>query len=139
MIAKHQTIALIIWLCEGTKPRQSKIWKNTYYMPVEVINCDSKIIKIFADFLRIQMKVPNYRLRGQIQIHEGDNKEEIENFWEKETGIPKSQFNKTIIRPKGNKPNKNKGTFKLRLYDKPLYEKLLDLLKLELQSIKYGA
>lgn len=135
MDKKHQTIALIIWWCEGTKPRRSKIWKNSIIKSIEVINCDSKIIKIFADFLRKQMKVSNDRLRGQIQIHQGDNKEKIENYWEEKIGIPKNQFDKTIIRPRGNKPNKNKGTFKLRLYDKKLYEKLEDMLKLELAEI----
>ena len=62
-----------------------------------------------------------------------------EKFWAIKTGIPISQFNKTIIRPKGNKPNKNKGTFKLRLYDKKLYEKLEDMLRLELNIFNHGA
>lgn len=136
---KKRLTALIIWWCEGTKPRQSKRWRNTFYKAIEVINCDPKIIRIFADFLRNQMKVPNTRLKGQIQIHEGDCKREIENFWAEKTGIPISQFNKTIIRPKGNKPYKNKGTFKLRLYDKKLYEKLEDMLRLQLKHINYGA
>ncbi|MBI3366306.1 hypothetical protein HY041_01590 [Candidatus Roizmanbacteria bacterium] len=139
MSSKSRTIALIIWLCEGTKARQHKRFKNTYYCPIEVINSDPKIIKIFADFLRKEMKVSNIRLKGQIQVHAGDNREEIEKFWAKETGIPRCQFNKTIIRPKGNKPNKNKGTFKLRLYDKNLFLKLKNLLELELKLINYGA
>lgn len=136
---KEKTIALIIWMCEGTKPRKSKRWENTYYKAIEVINSDPQIVKIFADFLRDQMKVSNNRLHGQIQIHEGDDKDEIEKYWSIKTGIPISQFNKTIIRPKGNKPNKNKGTFKLRLYDKKLYEKLEDMLRLELNSLNFGA
>ncbi len=74
-------------------------------------------------------------MKGQIQIHEGDNKEEIEKYWEKLTGIPKSQFNKTIIRSKGNKPEKNKGTFKVRVYDKNLYLKLESLLIEKLKTI----
>jgi len=59
-------IALIIWWCEGTKPRQSKLWKNTIYKPIEVINSDYRIVKIFTDFLRNEMKVPNKKLHGQI-------------------------------------------------------------------------
>ena len=135
MTNKITTIALIIWWCEGTKARQHKRFKNTYYCPVEVINTDPKIIKIFADFLRCEMKVLNERLKGQIQIHEGDDKEMIEKYWEKETGIPRDQFNKTIIREGGNKPNKNKGTFKLRLYDKILFNKLKAMLETELKHI----
>ncbi|MDO8610532.1 MAG: hypothetical protein Q7R95_08350 [bacterium] len=128
-------IALIIWWCEGTKARQHKIYKNTYYRAVEVINSDPRIVKIFADFLRNEMKVPNNRIKGQIQIHEGDHKDEIENYWVMKTGIPKNQFNKTIIREKGNKPNKNKGTFKLRLYDKIIFDKLKLMLEKELKYI----
>lgn len=138
MVLKRRTIALIIWWCEGTKRRRSKIWKNTFYCPIEVINSDPRVIKIFADFLREDLKVPNELLRGQIQIHEGDNKEETEDYWAKEVGITKNQLNKTIIRDRGNKPNKNKGTFKLRLYNKVLFEKLEKMLLKELNNIKIG-
>lgn len=126
---KKTIIALIIWWCEGTKARRHKRYFNTYYCPIEVINSDPRIIRIFVDFLRKKMKVPNHRIKGQIQIHEGDDKEYIEKFWEEQTKIPRSQFNKTIIREKGNKPNKNKGTFKLRLYDKILFTKLKGMLE----------
>ena len=139
MIQKRKIIALIIWWCEGTKARQHKRYKNTYYRPVEVINSDPKIIKIFAGFLRQEMGVLNNKLHGQIQIHKGDDKDAIERFWELETGIPRSQLNKTIIREYGNKPNKNKGTFKLRLYDKIIFDKLKQLLLKELKSINIGA
>lgn len=135
MKLKRRTIALIIWWCEGTKPRRSKQWKNSFICPIEVINTDFRIIKIFADFLREELNVPNEKLKGQIQIHEGDNQKEIENYWTKAIGISKKQLNKTIIRPKGNKPDKNKGTFKLRLYNKPLYNKLEKLLNNELRVI----
>lgn len=93
------------------------------------------MIKIFADFLREDLGVSNERLKGQIQIHEGDDKKQIEKYWARATGIPRRQFNKTIVRPKGNKPGKNKGTFKLRTYDKELFKKLKELLELELDSI----
>lgn len=136
---KIKSIALIIWWCEGTKKRQSKIWKNTFYYPVEVTNTNPKPIKIFKDFLVKDLKVPNSKFKGQIQIHYGDNKQEIERFWIREIGISEKQLDKTIIRPKGNKPNKTKGTFKLRLYNKQVYNKLEKLLEKELKSIKYGA
>jgi hypothetical protein len=131
----RSTIALIIWWCEGTKLRKDKRWKNSYLYPIEVINSDPRIIKIFSEFLQYDLGVEIGKLKGQIQIHEGDDQEEIELFWENATGIPRSQFNKTIIRSKGNKPGKNKGTFKLRTYNKALYEKLMNLLKEQLLNI----
>ena len=102
---------------------------------VEVINSDPKIIRIFTQYLVEKIKVPVEKIRGQIQIHKGDDKEEIEKFWSLASGIPRSQFNKTIIRPKGNKPGKNRGTFKVRLYDKKVYIRLKTLLDAELGLI----
>ncbi|MAG59417.1 hypothetical protein CMO96_01350 [Candidatus Woesebacteria bacterium] len=135
MNEQRKTVALIIWLCEGTKPRRDKRWKNAYLYPIEVINSNPKILKIFIDFLLIDLKVPIEKLHGQIQIHQGDDQNAIEDFWSESTGIPKKQFNKTIVRPKGNKPGKNLGTFKVRLYDRKLYKRLENMLKLSLAKI----
>lgn len=126
-------IPLVIWWCEGTKARRDKRWKAAYNYSVEVINSDPRIIKIFTSFLVNEMGVAPLKLRGQIQIHQGDNQESIEQFWSEVTGIPRNQFNKTIVREKGNKQGKNKGTFKIRVYDKSLYERLKQLLEFELK------
>ncbi|PIS14518.1 hypothetical protein COT64_02250 [Candidatus Shapirobacteria bacterium CG09_land_8_20_14_0_10_39_12] len=135
---RRRILALTIWWCEGTKPRKDKRWKNSYLYPIEVTNCDPKIIKIFADFLRDEIGVPNERIKGQLQIHENDNKEKIESFWSKKIGLPLSQFNKTIIRKIGHKPGKNTGTFKLRTYNKNVYLKLQSLLEKELEKADFG-
>jgi hypothetical protein len=132
----RQTTALIIWWCEGTKPRKDRRWKNAICSPIEVTNSNPKIIKIFIDFLRFDLGVNLKDLHGQLQIHEGDDKEEIETFWETVTGIAKSQFNKTIIRKIGNKPGKNKGTFKVRIYNISLFKRLSLLLEEELEKIE---
>lgn len=134
----RKLIALIIWWCEGTKPRKDKRWKNSILTPIEITNSDPKIIKIFLDFLIKDLNYPIRKIKGQLQIHEGDNKEAYEVFWANITGIPLNQFNKTIIRNKGNKPNKNKGTFKIRLYDKILYTKLKLMLDDYLKNMSYG-
>jgi hypothetical protein len=125
----RETIALTIWWCEGTKSRRDYRWKNSFIKPIEVINTDYRIIKIFLDYLINDRKIPRERMKGQIQIHEGDDKNLIEDYWEEKLSLPKSQFNKTIIRPRGKKVGKNYGTFKLRLYDTLLYTKLEQLLK----------
>ncbi len=138
MDTKLQTVALIIWLCEGTKIRKDKRWKNSYSHAIEVTNTNPLIVKIFLDFLRESINVPNEKIHAQIQIHKGDNQKEIELFWSKVTDIPMSQFNKTIIREKGNKPEKTKGTFKVRLYDKATFQKLENLLTLELKEFDIG-
>lgn len=136
MLSKRKIIALTLWWCEGTKIRRDNRWKNAYLYPIEITNTDPRIIKIFTDFLIEELKVPMHKLRGQIQIHEGDNKEDIENFWSNTLNIPKSQFNKTIIRVKGKRFRKNNGTFKLRTYNKDIFQKLQSLLNKELAIFK---
>lgn len=64
-----------------------------------------------------------------MQIHQGDNQEELENFWEQVTNVPRKQFNKTIVRPVGNKIGKSKGTCKIRVHDKALYLELANRLE----------
>ncbi len=124
--------ALIIWWCEGTKARRDYRWKNAYLYPIEVINTNPKIIKIFLDFLREDMNVPHEKIKGQLQIHEGDNKKSFEKFWSNYLDLPVEQFNKTIIRKKGNKIGKTRGTFKLRVYNKKLFERLYGMLEKEI-------
>ena len=127
--SKHTVAALIIWWCEGTKIRKDKRWKNSFNKAIEVTNCDPTMIRVFLEFLRKDMHVPNEKIRAQLQVHEGDNVETIEKYWQDISGIPKTQFNKTIIRKVGNKPGKNTGTFKVRVYGKELFDKLTVLLK----------
>jgi len=135
---KRQLIALIIWMCEGTKSRKDKRWKNACSHAIEVTNTDPIIIKIFVDFLRNNLEVPDKKFHGQVQIHKDDDRKEVELFWSEVTDIPLTQFNKTIIRNKGNKPGKTKGTFKIRVYDKGVFERMQNLLKLELNGINIG-
>lgn len=117
------------WWTEGTKARIDKRWKNTFNYSVEVTNTDHEIIKMFLKYLRERLDVRNEKFRLQLQIHEGDNQKDLEKFWEVETSIPRSQFNKTIVRPIGNKVGKSKGTCKIRVYDKNLHLKMIDLLE----------
>ena len=133
VVNKKRIVALTLWWCEGTKIRRDKRWKDSYLYPIEITNTDPKIIKIFMNFLREDLKVPSDKIKGQIQVHEGDDQERLENFWSSYLSLPKQQFNKTIVRPKGNRFRNNHGTFKLRTYDKKLYIKLQSLLEDELK------
>lgn len=131
----RQISALIIWWCEGTKVRRDFRWKNALNYSVEVINSNPKIVKIFTDYLVQELHIDRSRLKGQIQIHEGDSQTMIEAFWTEYLGISKSQLNKTIIRGEGHRKRNNYGTFKIRLYDKKVYEILQEQLDSLLSSI----
>lgn len=127
--------ALMIWWCEGTKARKDKRWKNAILAPIEVINSNPRLIKIFLDFLREDLGIVSSKIKGQIQLHQGDDQQTLESFWLNYLQLSRSQLNKTIVRPMGNKIGKNKGTFKLRLYNKKLYYVLEQMLKKNLDII----
>lgn len=121
-------VCLTLWWTEGTKLRKNKRWKSSLYS-VEITNTDPIIISLFLKYIREHLGVQNERIKVQLQIHLGDNKTEFESYWENLTKIPKSQFNKTIVRPTGNKVGKTKGTCKIRVHDKLLYLALAEKLE----------
>ncbi|MES2970737.1 MAG: hypothetical protein V4702_00230 [Patescibacteria group bacterium] len=71
----------------------------------------------------------------QLQIHEGDDQDKLEKYWSRITQIPKTRFNKTIVRPVGKKIGKSLGTCKVRFADKATYLKLDSMLLNELARI----
>lgn len=125
---KLDIVGLTLWWAEGTKLRPDKRWLGKFNYSVEITNTDSEIIKIFLRYLRERLSVQNDRIKIQLQIHSSDNREELERYWERETCIPLNQFNKTIVRPIGNKVGKSKGTCKVRIHSKALHLELIRLL-----------
>lgn len=125
----REIIGLIIWWTEGTKSYRDKRWKNSWLYHVDVTNTNPDIIRLFLAFLRKDIGIDESRLKLQLQIHEGDNQKLLESYWSNVTHIPKLRFTKTIIRPKGNKIGKSKGTCKVRYCDKNTYNRLSYLLK----------
>ena len=124
----RQVVGIIIWWTEGTKAYRDKRWKSWIY-PVDVTNTNPEIIQSFLDFLRKDIGITEARLKLQLQIHDGDNQEEIEDYWSKATKIPRERFTKTIIRPTGHKIGKSMGTCKIRYSDKLTHLKLQSLLE----------
>ena len=135
----RETIGSVLWWAEGTKARRDKRWKNTWMYHVDFTNTDAQMIKLFLEFLREDLGIDESRLKLQLQIHEGDNQETFEQYWSEITEITKDRFYKTIIRPKGNKVGKNRGTCKIRYCDKKTYQKLCLVLNNKLETIGYRA
>lgn len=132
-----EVVGLTLWWAEGTKLRPDKRWKNKFSYSVEITNTDPEIITTFLRYLREKLYVQNSKIKIQLQIHEGDNQEELENFWSEVTKVPREQFNKTFIRPAGMKVGKSRGTCKVRLHSKQLHLELIKSLK-DLQGNIYG-
>ncbi|MGI9027756.1 MAG: hypothetical protein ACR2FM_02845 [Candidatus Saccharimonadales bacterium] len=130
-----EIIGLALWWAEGSKSRRDKRWKNAVSYPIEITNTDHRIIKIFLKYMIQEMKIDPRRFKLQLQIHEGDDQAQLEKYWSEVTNIPKKRFNKTIVRPLGNKSGKSKGTCKVRFSDKMVYNSLQQQLNLLLESI----
>jgi hypothetical protein len=118
MNAKNDMLKIIgplIFLCEGTKAHDRKI---------EIVNSDPFIITTFLDFVRKIMKVPNEKIKGKLEIHNGQNIEKINIYWSKLTKIPNSQFLKPIIKNNTSstrkRTNLENGTFIVNIFSKEL-------------------
>ncbi len=125
-------VAITIWWCEGSKLKRDYRWKNSFLYPIEVTNTDPRIIRSFVNFLQKRFRLSLDKIKGQLQIHIGDDQTELEEFWSKQTDIPISQFNKTIVRKQGLRRKKSTGTFKVRVYNKDLFIDLKNLLDKEI-------
>lgn len=124
-----KVVGAVLWWGEGSKSRPDKRWKNAVSYPIEMTNNEPLVIEFFLRYIREIICIPEERIKLQLQIHENDNKQELEIYWSKITSIPLSRFNKTIIRPVGIKPGETKGTCKIRCYDKEFYGKIESDLK----------
>ncbi|MEY4722520.1 MAG: hypothetical protein RLZZ324_33 [Candidatus Parcubacteria bacterium] len=129
----------MLWWAEGTKARRDLRWKNTWMYHVDFTNTDPEMVRLFVEFLRKDIGIDERRLKLQLQIHLGDVQEELELFWSNITDIPRERFYKTIVRARGNKVGKTKGTCKVRYCDKKTYIKLRAKLSEVLGPLGYTA
>ncbi len=118
---------VVLYSCEGTRLRRDKRRKgDAYYWVIEFTNSNPKLVKLFLVFLRKIIKISEARLKGQLFIYDDLEILELEEMWSKETGIPLSNFNKTIVlkaKSSKYKPNPN-GTFKTRYHSKEACQRL---------------
>jgi len=129
---KLSVIGSVLYSCEGTRLRRDKRRKNNvYHWVIEFTNSDSNLIKLFVEFLKRVIKIDKPRLKGQLFIYNDLSKKNLELKWSKVSGIPLTNFNKTIVLKAKNtkyKPNPN-GTFKVRYHSKEAFHKLDSLIK----------
>lgn len=118
--------ASLLYVCEGTKERLDKR-NNRYIYSIELTNSDPKIIKLFCMFLYEVIKVKKDKIRGQLFAYPDLNINLVKKTWSEASGIPISQFQKTImLKSKTSKFKPNPlGTFKIR------YGSKVDFLKLK--------
>lgn len=92
---------------------------------VSLANSDPFIIKIMMRFFREMCSVPESKFRGHIHTFAHADIAKTETYWSEITGIPKSQFFKTYIKPSSSSLQKRQtlpfGTFDICVCDTKLF------------------
>lgn len=109
-------IGIILYLGEGAKTKRGI---------VAVANSDPSVIKIMIRFFLEVCNVPKNKLYGHIHTFSHSNVLKTEKYWSRLTGIPRSQFYKTYIKPSSATLQKRKtlpfGTFDLSVNNTKLF------------------
>lgn len=118
----------MLYACEGTKARKDNRYDRLIYS-IELTNSDPKIIKIFSHFLDEIIAIDKNRVRGQLFIYPDLDETKLTRFWSEISGIPVSQFQKTILQKSNNRFKSSPyGTFKIRYSSKKDFIKLQNII-----------
>lgn len=108
-------IGIILYLGEGGKTKRI----------VRLANSDPEIVKIMMRFFREICGVPENKFAGYIHTFAHANINKTEKYWSKITGIPRSKFYKTYIKPSSASLQKRNtlpfGTFDIYVCDTKLF------------------
>ena len=108
---------LMLYWAEGNKSRK-----------VGITNSDPNIVEFMMDWLRRYCKVNNAKFKLFLNLHSGQNEDEIKDFWSKIIKLPKEQFGKSYIKKEGTGHRKNilyKGTLRVDVCNLNLLYKIL--------------
>lgn len=97
---------LMLYWAEGTKKKHAII-----------TNSDKNMIKFMVKWFNKYYNIPASSLTASLHLHSGQNEEKVIEYWSKITVIPKSNFQKSFIKPEGSDYKKNilyNGTIKIR-------------------------
>lgn len=125
-------IGIILYLGEGGKTERGT---------ARISNSDPLVIKMMMRFFREICKVSEERFRGNIHTFAHADIEKTEKYWSKITGIPRSQFQKTYIKPSSASLQKRFtlpfGTFSINVCDTKLFLTIMGWIeKIEELSLK---
>ena len=93
------TFGLALYWSEGAKTHRC----------FQFANSDSHLVKAMIRWIEKYLCIPKERLKLRLYIHKIYQHEDCEIYWEKETGIAKEKFMRTIYKPTPHKIKKNPG------------------------------
>jgi|SRR5581483_722846 len=109
-------IGVILYLGEGGKTSRGK---------VQITNSDPAVIKIMMKFFREICNIPESKFRASIHTFTHADVLQTEKYWSKISGIPRTQFFKTYIKPSSASLQKRQtlpfGTFDIYVCDTKLF------------------
>lgn len=119
-----------LYACEGTKARRDFRRPNGYHYSIELTNSNLDIVRIFSLFLKNIIRADWKRVKGQLFLYPDLNENELKTIWSKASGVPATQFQKSIyLKKKISKFKPNPlGTFKLRYPCKEDFLKLQNMI-----------
>jgi len=92
---------------------------------VRVSNADPEVIRLMMKYFRTICAVPELKFRGHVHTFSHLNAGIAEKYWSKVSGIPRTQFYKTYVKPsvasKNKKDSLPNGTFDIYVCDTKLF------------------
>ena len=124
-----EVACLVAYWSEGSK----------YPKMVEITNSDPKMLEMFSVFLLHICNIEPAKLKGRLQIHEGNSIEKAKTFWSKLCNVNEKDIivsNRKIVDVKNNKHPY--GIFSIR-YNSVGLKSLLDFKLEELKKVNFKA
>ncbi len=116
---------------EGYKRAIIKNGKVRSYHPVSLSNSDPKLIAVFLKFLREICCVEETKIHAGLRIYQHQNANQLLQFWQELTKIPKEQFEKFYYGVSKSSLGKRPfnilpyGTIQIRINSTDLYHKIM--------------
>ncbi len=76
---------------------------------VRVVNADVRVINLFIQWLG-NLNYPKKNLAIRIHLYPDSNIDEAESYWSRQTGLPRSQFQRACVDKRSQKNRKRSGT-----------------------------
>ncbi|TSC56915.1 MAG: Resolvase helix-turn-helix protein [Parcubacteria group bacterium Greene0714_21] len=87
-------IGTALYWGEGYKKPIIKNGKERTYHKISLSNTDPILVKVFLEFLKNILKIPESRVRAGVRIFKHTNEQTALKYWQEITGLPKNQFEK---------------------------------------------
>ncbi len=101
-------LGVALYWAEGYKRPIVRNGRERTFHPVRLTNSDPALVEAFIRFLREICAVPLEKIKASIRMFEHQNETELLSFWQKITGLPVRNFNKSYrgisISSKGKRP-----------------------------------